>query len=61
MKWLAIPMLCVAFGLSGCDDDNGFENAGEKIDESVEEVGDEIEDAADEVEDELDDNDVIDD
>jgi hypothetical protein len=61
MKWLAVPILLCLMGVCGCEDDRGFENAGEEIDEAVEEVGDEIEDAADEIEDELDDNDIIDD
>ncbi len=61
MKTLALTLLLCMFGLWGCEDDRGFENAGEEIDEAVEEVGDEIEDASEEVRDELDDNDVIND
>jgi len=37
--------------LSGCEDNDAFENAGEKIDEAVDDAGEAIEDAGDKIKD----------
>lgn len=40
--WAAL--MAAAFGLSACDNDGAFEEAGEEIDEAAEEIEDEIDD-----------------
>lgn len=50
-------------GLVGCDDDDAFEETGERIDEGFDDAGDAMDDAADDIEDGFDDldNDLDDD
>lgn len=46
---LALFVVFGSLGLAGCEEEGGFEQAGEEIDEAGEDVQDEMEDAGDDL------------
>lgn len=50
----SVMLLGTSVTMTGCDNDNAFENMGEEIDDAADDAADAIEDAADEVDDAVD-------